>query len=349
MKVLLVDYMSGYGHQSFNRIHINSIKSCGANIILLSKEGYFDYLNDNSLTKLYIPSFLFKSFKAGFSAQILVRLLDIFKLIYVKWVSFKTNPDFIVFLDYDILSFFVFRSKRPVALINHFNVDDLNNGTKLNLTKALPSHYIFINLNNYIDNRHRELIPNSRSIIIPHGLDCCILDKDKSLLNRYNLSKYIFCPISSSFSKSLLIDVLTSNELEEYLNDNQMKICLKGVAPNVKIGDHVVLLPSYIDTNLYNSVIGNAFAVFLPYDSSFKYRVSGVLHECFANNIPAICSKTDSFKQYENYMNYESLVLNSADLIKSLESLKKCETYYKNLDLLSPNIGWSMLLNNSID
>lgn len=344
MKVLIVDYIAGYGHRSFNRIHINAIKSCGVDIQLISKKGFFDYLNDDSLKQSHIPSVLFRSFKAGVFAQIFVRLFDILKLLFIKWVSLKSKSDYIIFLDYDILSFFTFRTKTPVALVNHFNVDDLDNKLKLNFTKKLPPHYVFVDLNTFIDKRLKELIPDVNSVVIPHGLDRFDSIEDKSLLAPLKLEKYVFCPVSSSFNKRLIEDIFTSKKLESYLHERQIKICMKGSATDVCISDWIIQLPSYIDDILYNTLLGNAFAVFLPYDDTFKYRVSGVLHECYAKNIPVICSRTESFVQYEQYMAYDSLIDNVDDFIYSLESVNNCNEYYKNLEALSPVNAWKTLL-----
>lgn len=348
MKVLIVDYIAGYGHRSFNRIHINAIKSCGVDIQLISKKGFFDYLNDNSLKQSLIPSVFFRSFKAGVFAQIFARLFDILKLLVVKWVSLKSNSDFIIFLDYDILSFFTFRTNTPVALVNHFNVDDLDNKFKLNLTKKLPPHYAFVDLNTFIDNHFKQLIPGVKSVVIPHGLDHFVSNEDKSLLTPFDLEKYVFCPVSSSFNKRLLEDIFTSKKLESYLHERRMKICMKGNAVDVCKIDRIIQLPSYVDDVLYNTLLSNAFAVFLPYDDSFKYRVSGVLHECYAKNIPVICSRTESFEQYEQYMAYDSLIHNVDDFIHTLESLNSCNVYYINLDTLSPVNAWKTLLSGSI-
>jgi len=341
--ILVVDYLSAYGHRSFNRIHIEALQSCGVNIILLSKKGYFSYLNDKTSIQYSIPSFLFKHFKPGKAAQLLVRLLDILKLLYTRYVAYKVKADYTIFLCYDILSFFTYRTKANVAIVNHYNVDDIGNDFKCRLTKRLPSHYVHVALNDFIKNRLEYLLPHANIIVIPHGIDHRIVDIDKMPLMKYNLQNYIFCPVSSSCDISFLQGILESDEVEEYLADNNIKVCIKG--QSIKINNNnIISLPSYIDEELYNCLLTNAFAVLLPYSDSFKFRVSGVLHECFANNIPVICRRTECFVQYSEYICYDFMVEGSSGFIASLSSIKNSVEYYHKLDRLSPTNGWKNLI-----
>ena len=352
MKALVVELRDVYGHQVFDKIHYNAIASCGVDILLASKRGYFDYLKNDSKYKdsvsFNIPSFLYLKYKNRLITQIMTRVLDILKLLYIRWVAKKCNPDCIIFLEYDIMSFFTFRTTKPVILINHTNVDELTSNVKLFLTKHLPNQYIHVNLNENIEKRMKELLPHVVSVVIPHGF-ITIQNTLKIGSKLYSLygGYCIFCPLSSSYDKKLLDDILTSSKVNDYLESNRIIILIKGSNYIVPRNNHIVKLPDYIDSDLYRDIMSNSKGIFLPYDESFRYRVSGILHECFSYNTPVVCSNTESFSQYRDYINYKFLVKDSNSFIEVLDSIKNSETYYVNLDELSPERGWRELLNSS--
>ena len=235
MNLLVIDYMPSKGHRVFNKIHIDVIARLGIvdEVILMSVGGFFDYIEGAKIRHKSIPSWMFASFKNAMVAHFLVRLFDILKLAYIKYFLIKEGRsiDGIVFLDYDIMSMFTFKTKKNVYLINHFNIDGLDNGIKRFLTSHLKANYIHVNFNNYIDDRLKALIPSCSSYVIPHGIYYNYLRRDKRDISSItNGGRFIFCPIASSCDSKLLNDLFSNRDVLNYIREKNFCVLLKGNA-----------------------------------------------------------------------------------------------------------------------
>lgn len=336
MNILVIDYLGEKGHRKFNRIHFEAIESLGNEVFYVGREGQFPgLLKDNN--NLIIPEFFYKK---RIMSSFLSRIAMVRCLLWIKKrVTFKY--DSIIIPTYDAFSVGVIPSDKPVIIINHNNVGQLNNIIKKTVTKWVTSKMIHVVLNRDMENRLKDILPNAKIFFIPHGY----YPIEKTLKPSFikGDQKFIICPINRNYNPSYTSSLFSSPELDKFLQDNGIEMYVKkGIVDNPSKRIHI------IDNNLsieeYEYLINNSISVILPYDEHFRYRCSGIFFECIAANKPILLSDIEAFNEYHNisgifyFSNLHSL-LNSVE--ESLNSIPQ-----RNNESFQPKPFWANLLNN---
>ena len=336
MNILVIDYLGEKGHRKFNRIHFETIESLGNEIFYVGREGQFPgLLKENN--NLIIPEFFYKK---RIMSSLLSRIAMIRCLLWIKKrVTFKY--DCIIIPTYDALSVGSIYYDKPVIVINHNNVGQLNNFIKKTVTKWVTSKMIHVVLNRDMEKRLKNILPKAKIFFIPHGyypigkvLKPTFITGDQ---------RFIICPINRNYDPSYTSSLFSSPEWNKFLQDNRIEMYVKkGIVDNSSERIHI------IDNNLsleeYEYLIKNSISVILPYDERFKYRCSGIFFECIAADKPIVLSDIEAFNEYHNvsgifyFWNLLSL-LSSAE-----ESLNNIPP--RNLENFQPKPFWANLLNN---
>ncbi len=326
MNLLLVDYISTKGHQNFNRIHIESLLRLGHSILLVGKKGQFDNIEvTDSLKKTDIPDWMFKHLPLG---QLTERLMGVLRLLWIRGHFRRTNNDAVVFLIYDVLSFFFYRTKQKVFIINHNNVSQLFSRVKLCLTKRLPLNYTHIALNEEMEQRLKDLLPGRSVFLVPHGVcpPSSVITKPPFVEAG---ERFIICPVNRNYDNSFVKGVFESEQLRSYLDNNNTRLYIKESMP-IEASSAVCIIAERIDYGSYNYLLKNSAAVILPYSSEFQYRSSGILFECIAYNKPIIAYDIMAMRIYLDKVEMK--------LFSDTSSLIACIDYYLNNTVVKHNV-----------
>lgn len=337
MKILYIDYLSYSGHKNFNKIHLNALKSLG---IDLSFVGSIDQYDDDLRCEfLKIPNFFY--LKLPFYS-ISSRILEFLCLLYIRFFIKTRNFDFIIFPTYDIFSIFAFPTRKKCFLINHNNVGQLDNPIKLIITKFLPINYVHVALNNEMHDRLSILLPSKRVLFVPHGL-CLPFTKLKRPSTVPNECKFFFCPVNRNYDRNALEELFNDDQVVSFLDRNNIFIIIKEGLISL-YNKRIITVENKISFPEYNFLIKQSTAVILPYDDNFKYRCSGILFECIANDVSVVSSDINAMREFEDTISIR--YFNNRDsFLKSLQCyLLSSENPSINKKKFSPYTYWQNVL-----
>lgn len=339
--LLLIDYMSPKGHENYDLIQIKSLLALGYHITLVGRKGHFDCVpQDHNIDIKELPEWCFRKFRH--LKPLCYRLQEIFTLLYIYCKLTPKKYDWTVMLCYDILSVFFFRTKGKVVLIDHNNVGQLDNSLKLFLTKAYPD-YAHIALNKQMHARLEELLPKHKVRYIPHGLVPAFVDNQPSI-QYANKEKFLFCPVNQNFDKIKVSSLFNSDSFLDYLKSNNIVFYIKyfeGIREDRK---EIQVIKDRISDLDYKFLIKNSIAVILPYTEEFRYRCSGILFECVANDTTVICKRNPATSIYNGEIDMYEFD-DDSQLIECIE--KRIDSGKRIYDKtpLSPTSYWKEFLN----
>lgn len=339
-KILLIDYMSPKGHENFDSIHIKSLLSLGYNLTLIGREGQFDCIPHNErLIIKKLPNWCFHTFT--FFKPLFVRIQEILALIYIMCRYNPKQYDYTIFLCYDILSTFFFRTKGKVILINHNNVGQLDNKIKLILTKTYPE-YMHISLNEQMQIRLTELLPGHNVEYVPHGLVPPFINVTTSnFIN--NSTQILFCPVNLNFNRAAISLIFNDDTFLDYLKSKNMVLYVKSFKGLRNDRNELYIIKERVNDDDYKYLITKSLAVILPYTEEFKYRCSGIMFECVANDITVICKRNPSTSIYKDQIDMYEFD-NVSQLIDCIENRIHNGKRAYNKELLSPTSYWREIL-----
>jgi len=191
--------------------------------------------------------------------------------------------------------------------------------------------------------------------IIPHGflpmeVKKLMLDEEKEILQKYSLAptdKIIFLPSLSKTTYDMFGQELYNADFNDFLRFHGLKLITKSKTKR-KSMSNIIIIDGFLPEKEYQYLFLHSACNVLLYSNDFKYRSSGVLNECFANNIPCIISDCPALKEYLPYINNDNCVFRNSDEMKtSILSVlnKKVGEYYRNLnEIASPLNAWAEII-----
>lgn len=292
MNILVVDYLGEKGHRKFNKIHFEALECLGHTLFYVGRDGQFPGL----ITKqnhIIIPEHFYKK---RIWSSLTARLAMIRCILWVrKRINF--NYDCIIVPTYDVFSVWAIYSNKPLIIINHNNVGQLNNYIKRFITKIVTSRAIHIVLNKDMERRLKTILPRGEIFYIPHGY-CPIGTAQKPAFVKDN-DQFIFCPINRNYDPSFTDSLFTSQEWVELLKDYGLKMYVKkGIVG--ESNDRVHVIESNLLPEEYEYLMQYSSCVVLPYNEQFRYRCSGIFFECIAADKPIVVSDIEAFKEYQS-------------------------------------------------
>ena len=345
MKILVVDYLCQKGHKNYIDILLRSLESLDLEITFITSRDYMDYL-DVKLQRLNKIEYKAQSFK---SRNTLYNILyQIFSLKKVEWKIRKKKFDYIIFASYNIYSYFFFRRKEPIYIINHDNIDRLVQGNvcALNLHKHLGLNSRYIVLSPYIKANLEKILPSKNILYIPHGIIQNLSKGSGSHFSQYQ--NIIFCSARSSCNIDFLYNLLSDESNQRFLEQNNIFLVVRTNNKFTEACKNII----YVDSSQriaemdYDYIITHSMCVYLPYAEDFKYRVSGIFYECISNNIPVLFNKTDSTVQYTDYVTYDYELIKPEEFKDKVRLFlnNKNLSYYKRTGDLDPKAYWKEIL-----
>ena len=321
MNILLIDYLSPSGHKFFNTIHVNALLELGHKVCLVGKDGQFkNFEKSQSVNVQSIPKWMFVILPFP---PLMERLLGIIRLLWLLLYVDKKKYNSIIFLSYDVLSLFVYRVASKVYLINHNNVSQIDKSKlKLFFTKFLPSNYIHVALNEMMEKRLKELLPNKTIVFVPHGF---IRDEGEAKKPTYlqEGEHFLFCPINNNYDPDFVGKLFCDCKLQEFLSTHNIKLIVKRKLLGVLNHTSLIGIEGRFSNEEYRYLMRNALAVVLPYSSQFKYRCSGIFFECVANESIIISTRIPDMEIYSGRVKicYFKTPMEFIDCVKSIKGI----------------------------
>lgn len=337
-KILYIDVICADGHINFNKIYINSLIKSNEDVKLILKKGYAEKMGFNSKFILFeLPEFMFYDFK---KIPFINRLMMTINLMYINLRILFKNYSKIYVGSYEEISFFFSFFSKKTILINHNNISGLSNRVKLFFFIKLSKKHTMLVFNNKIRDYLFEL--NAKNIIVkPHGLPE-VFSKNIIYSIRKHDERIIFLPSHNSIDVNFIDSAFSNEVFLAFLKKYNFKIVKKG--GTIYKDSNILTINKVLAYEEYKSIFLQSDIILLPYPSTFKHRVSGVLHECFANDKLCLLSNIDAFRVYEENFNYNPFFCDINDLSQRLLELMTLflseesfnRNFYKNLSELEP-------------
>lgn len=337
MKILVIDYLSYSNHQRFNKLHIDTLKSMGHSLSLVGRKGHFNSCSNIVDEIVNIPDKYYKNFPCR---PVSIRLSSIGALLWIRRNIDLRQFDVILFLAYDIMSLWTFRTSKITLLMNHNNVGQLDSKVKLYLTQKLPKNYQHIALNPEMTDRLKELEPQRAVTYIPHGLIDSVGESNSSFKKD---EIYFVCPINRNFDYDFCKKIFDSKQLHGYLGEKNLKLYIKQHLPYSGLCESIQILDNNMPYDDYVNLLRGAKGVILPYGVDFRYRCSGIFFECVLYDVPIIARDISAFRYYKEGNNL-FLFHDEDTLIKSMSDCLEGKVTSFNKDSLKPFNYWEKLI-----
>lgn len=334
--------MLQYGHINFDRIQISALKSSGYDVRLImhyniAKQLMFP-LSDY---ELIIPKYL------GINSDnpILNRLLYILILLYIK-VKVRINSfDKTIVSNLDEITLGIVPLSKKMYIFSHSNSNDFNFKIKKIFLKRLSKNNNIIVFNElmkepYISNGIQKIF------VISHG--CLPPFKFLEYHLPIDISKFnfiVFHP-STKIDETFKHELRTNVTLHHFLTKNNFALIVRDQDLVVNKCNNIIIIRDYLATEQYQALFVASDVILLVYPDTFKYKVSGISYEAFANNKKLLIYKNPALDYCIDYYNYDPMFLTIEQLCTKIEYLyqnhsAKCMV---KGNTLSPN--YSLLLND---
>lgn len=349
MKILYFDVWSPKGHFVFNNIHLKALSQMG-DVYTVFREGYYKYDYPNVIPFIEVPEELYAKNRVFYYTR--------FKLAgVIRWVWKRVsseNWDYVILSSYDPFALLLSQHFKTSIVIDHNTLgllDSKIHGFALRHLNKKIKHIVFTN---GMKSRLQECGINNVSIV-PHGFlpmkaeDLSPVE-EQEIMQKLSLHKsdiIIFLPSLSKSSKDLFGQELYNEDFNEFLKQHGLKLFTKSKLKRESMSN-IVIIKDYLPEKDYQYLFLHSSCNVLLYPVDFKYRTSGVLNECFANNIPCAFSDCPGLKEYLPYINNEHCVFRNADELKRsilyiTESRNR--NYYRNLEEIeNPQRAWKEIL-----
>lgn len=325
IKILYVDPISAKGHIGFNKIYVNALlENKQYDVDFVFRENYCKSLDiEKSSLDIEIPKSFYKNNRGGLRNRIYFYKI----LVFIKKTIDFSKYDYVLFGNYEEISFFLSGISKRCFLVNHHNLQGLENPIKKMFFKLVSNRNVQVVFEKSFK-RYLNSIEINNVEVSPHGLpmpfeleESVIKDSVYNFMEKKNLKfkSLIFIPSSSSVDKKFVNNLLKSELFINFLEKNKILLLIKGDFEMVMHSLNVVVSKEYFSKTLYQSLFLKSDIVLIPYPSTFRNRVSGVFFECISNNKLCLLSKDSELINYKDAINYNPYFQDLSDLIERIK------------------------------
>ena len=346
--VLYIDTFSQFGHTNLNKVFIQQFKNKGYKVSVIARENYLSDIEVSNVDAvLKIP----ESFYVTNAGRIKDRFLQWRKLQFIKKRVPFMQYDVVFFSYFDEIVFSLTGMNGNLFFMNHSNVSGLENTFKRFFLKYIERMGTILVFHQTIRDQFLKF-GIKRVIVEPLGLCLPYVNdviKQKILLSKIDIRLVdldfrlkIFIPTIAKYQDGFLNTVVTNAFFLNFLIENKVLLIIKDNAIEVN-HPNICLLKSFLSDEIYQSVFISADFLMLHYPSSFKYKVSASLFECFSNNKPCFLSDIDAFRVFQSHFNYDPYYNSIEKLTEviqvSIETKDEIIKYpYNSTSLLNPSL-----------
>jgi len=350
-RILYFDMWSPVGHYTFNSIHLKALSQHG-DVYTIFKEGYYKYDFPHVYHYLDVPEKFYKKGEGYYKSRL--RLAGMLRWVW-KRIS-KEKWDHIILASYDPLALYLSGKFKNAIVIDHNTIGLLDSKTLGFPLRRLSRRVKHIVFNNYMKTR-LEMFGVDDVSIVPHGFTPIIrkemtIDDERQMKNKFSLNtadKVIFLPSLSLSTIDVVGQFIYNDDFNDFLKVHGLKLITKSPVKR-ESKSNIIIIEGYLTQEEYDYLFLKSTCIVLFYSQDFKYRSSGVLNECFANQIPCVFSDCPSLKAYLPYINNEHCVFQDTKGLKdSILSVLKtdCKNYFMHLEEIGdPQKAWKRILGN---
>lgn len=312
MKILYLDFLYPKSHIRQNTTYI-SLMSEIADVYVLTPKGRYNSLP----AKVNVIENNFLKVRQG---RFMNRLSTL-KVMFLSAITVqRLKPDYIFVTSYDTMMFalgvLLFPEKHKIFLLHHFNIDELNNKVKFWFFKKYMREVNHIVFEDFIKEYLVEKCElEEKSIhVLPHQLN-------RNSTEGY-AKKYTCVGLSSSNDENIISEIIDIEKKEELLKRSGRKVILKSKYIEFDNG-FLKVVKGYLDNDQYTKYINNSFCIYMPFPTTFRYRMSGTLVDALSNNKILIGNNIPIIQWYASKYSEVCKIVNSAeDFFKCILSLE---------------------------
>ncbi|WP_223550106.1 hypothetical protein [Aestuariivivens sp. NBU2969] len=342
-RILYIDPISPYGHDNLNKRYISKFIEKGYIVdVILSKRLKEKLEKEIDVNFLWIIPDIFVNAKSKYLFHF-YQLLICFRIIYLNKLKYY---DHVFFSSFDELVLGLFKVKSSFFLLNHSNFSKTTNFLKMFFLKKLEKKHTFIVLSENIRQAFylsgfKNVKVDSIGLYKKHSLEISTnnLLLAGRLINFKNYKRVIFIPTGAKLGDNFITSLIKSKKFQDILIENNVLIIVKG--SSFTSCANIVNLNYQLNDTEYRTIFMLSDLIVLHYPKEFKYRVSGLLFECFSNNKACLLTRIDSFLDFGTFFNYNPYYSNENELVKKLTSNYKEYKYpYNNINKLDVKLDW---------
>lgn len=348
MKILYLDPNSEDEHINFNNIYIKHLYKENLDLTFSFRAGYEKKISlPKRVNIISIPECFFES---DLKSSINYRYNFFKKINFLKKTIDLNQFDFILFSSYDEISLFFCNLKQKLILVNHNNLQNLNN-IKKKFYRRISNNNIQVVFD---DASKFYLIQQKLSNLvfkINHGLPPKFEENSNSdtifnnLLNIDSIDienkRIVLFPSKSSTDIVFLKELNNDKNFITYIENNNIFILFRNKFNEMINSPNIFVIDGFISHKDYVFLMMKSDIICLKYKENFKYRASGVFFEAIANDKKVLVNEINSFLTYSKYFSYNPFFSNIRTLISKIEELTTINNnnLFPNKNMLNPNFN----------
>lgn len=302
MKILYLDFLYPMGHIRQNKKYISLLSNIAKVYVICEKNRYTDLPSEVEIienSKLRIRD-----------GQIATRVDSLKAMIISAIEAKKIKPDYIFISSYDTIMFTIgrlfFSNNQKLFLLQHSNIDELASIVKKALFKSYVKSVNLVVFENFIKDYLLEnfKLNSERVFILPHQLNQNSINECKK--------KYHCVGLSFSNDEDVIAEIIDIEKREDLLKKQGCKVILKSKISEFDNG-FLKVFKGYLDNEKFNEYIDNSISIYMPFSSSFRYRMSGTLMDALSNDKILLGSNIPIINYYSSKYPSVCIVINSVE------------------------------------
>jgi len=303
MKILYLDFLCPKRHLNLDINQINRLSNIG-DIYVVSQKGRYENLPPNvrNIEKKSIE------IKPG---KIRNRASSLKTMLISAIESRKIDHDFIIVSSFETMMFaigrYLFEKNDKIILFHHFNTDELSSKIKAFFFRMYMNkvkHIVFSEfIKDYLINKFG--INPKNVFVLPHHMNKIKITND-------NKNEYRCVGLSSSNDEKVIGDIIHKEEKDELFKKMKIKVVLKSKEFEFDNG-YLKVVKGYLEKEVFDDFIDKAQSIYMPFPTSFQFRMSGTLIDALTNSKIVYGSDIPVMRHYSK--NYPSIckIVNDAD------------------------------------
>lgn len=321
-RILYIDVFCPSGHLAFNRAYIAKLIEAGFDLSFALRAGYYEELGAPAgRLVVEVPACYYDR-----PGSVTSRLNHWLALRHIRQRIVEEHYDFIFLSSFEEVSLWATRFSLPCVLVNHANVAGLDKWIRRWFARRLSRNGTWLVFAEFIRKR-----------VVQHGIDRVQVvpqglterhqpgDEDKMLLRGIDdrlvaagVKHIVFIPAGAKYADRFIARIVADPSFQDFLRTRGMLLVVKG-ADFADECANVVPISKYLTHDEYRALFLASACLVLHYPSSFNYRVSATLIECFSNEKPCVVSDIEGFRAFARNFRYDPFYGNQAELCAALD------------------------------
>ncbi len=315
MKILFCNmldpnYVKGHKNLDMKMIHALSKFSC---VTIISPKEWYISLPDN-VNVVFIDSMDRKSGRSKhymYGVSVINRICELDRTQRFNYIFLGSYDTYL--MTWGMLR--IKKSSQRVFILQHNNIDIIDHHIKPRLfynMYAKKVHHVVLGefiRQHLIDNHH---ISNENVINIPHP----IVNAPEKI--DYSKKIYDCIAISNSNDEKWVRDIINLENSEKFFSINRLKVVFRSKIYSFD-GEWLKVINGFMPIEEYQNYYRGAKIIFLPFPSTYEYRMSASLVDAVTNGSIALCTRIPLIEYYsEKYPMICKMIDNVDDLKKAL-------------------------------